>query len=457
MIDQPKKIPTLKSRAIKASVWTMSGFAISQVVRLISNLIITRLLVPEMFGVMALCQVFLYIIVLISDIGINASVVRSDRGEDTQFLNTAWTLQILRGAILTVCIMLVGLVIKFFSGVGFFNTGSAYSAPELPLVLTVMSVSILIMGFNSMNVISATRKLWIGRLTILELVSQICGISIMIAWALIDKSIWALVAGTLSTSLIYMVFSHVAFPGNRSRFEWDISAFWEIFHFGKWLLLSSIITAVLTQGDRLILGQLLSAEMLGVYAIAYFLASAVKQAIYKINRMVFFPLLSEVKRDSFNKIGEVYYKIRLSSDALAIFTAGFLFASGEVIIEVLYDDRYVEAGWMLSILSLSLLFTGAIVSGALYLSLGKSKYVSSIVAVEATTLLTGLPIAFHFGGMEFSVWVLAFYSLSIIPLDLYYKKRLGILRISREFIMFPIIVVGYFAGVLFSNLLGSIL
>ena len=456
MNNQPEYQPSLKSRAIKASLWTMSGFAVSQLVRLISNLIITRLLVPEMFGVMALSQVFLYIIALISDIGINSSIVKSDRGDDVRFLNTAWTLQILRGAILTIAIMLVAMGIRVADGADIFNIGSAYSAPELPLVLAALSVSTLIVGFNSTNIVLANRKLWLGKLTVLELISQIFGIVVMITWALIDKSIWALVAGSLSTSMMFMIFSHTAFPGTRNRLAWDNSAFWEIFHFGKWLLLSSIITAGLVQGDRLIFGQLLSAEMLGVYSIAYFLASSIKQAIFKINSVVFFPLLSELKRDNFNLIGSTYYKIRLNSDALAISAAGFLFASGEVIITFLYDDRYSEAGWMLSILSLSLLFTGPIVSGALYFSMDKPKYVSSMVAIEAIVLLTGLPTLFYLGGIEFSLWILAFYSLSILPLDLYYKKKLEILQLYREFIMMPIFVLGYLLGYLFNFLIASI-
>ena len=115
----------LKSRVIAAGYWTMAGFGLSQIIRLSSNLIMTRLLVPEMFGLMALCQVFLFIMKLISDIGIRPSIIRSNRVDDPRFLNTAWTVQIIRGGIITSMVLLAAFSINIGNQFNLFSENSA--------------------------------------------------------------------------------------------------------------------------------------------------------------------------------------------------------------------------------------------------------------------------------------------------------------------------------------------
>src|SRR5688572_4183028 len=51
--------PSLRSRTIRGSAWTMGGYGAGQVLRFASNLILTRLLAPEMFGLMALVSIFM--------------------------------------------------------------------------------------------------------------------------------------------------------------------------------------------------------------------------------------------------------------------------------------------------------------------------------------------------------------------------------------------------------------
>ena len=88
---------SLKKQAVRGTIWTVFGYGSSQVLRFGGNLILTRLLVPDLFGLMALVQIFIRGLSLFSDIGIRPSIIRSDRGDDPIFLNTAWTIQVIRG------------------------------------------------------------------------------------------------------------------------------------------------------------------------------------------------------------------------------------------------------------------------------------------------------------------------------------------------------------------------
>ena len=79
---------TLKQRTVHSGSWVILGHFISQILRLGSNLIITRLLVPEMFGVMAIVTVLIAGSTMFSDIGLLQNIVHSKRGEERVYLNT---------------------------------------------------------------------------------------------------------------------------------------------------------------------------------------------------------------------------------------------------------------------------------------------------------------------------------------------------------------------------------
>jgi O-antigen/teichoic acid export membrane protein len=72
------------------------------VIRFGSNLIITRLLLPEHFGLMALVTTFLVGLALFSDTGVGPNIIQNPKGEEPIFFNTAWTVQAIRGVLLWV-------------------------------------------------------------------------------------------------------------------------------------------------------------------------------------------------------------------------------------------------------------------------------------------------------------------------------------------------------------------
>ena len=100
---------SLKQRILSASAWTMTGYGTSLVLRLLGNLIVARLLSPEVFGIMAVATSIQLVIALTGDIGLRQAVIRSPNIRDPRFLNTAWTVQILRGLSIWIsCVIAAG-------------------------------------------------------------------------------------------------------------------------------------------------------------------------------------------------------------------------------------------------------------------------------------------------------------------------------------------------------------
>jgi len=437
---------TLKQKVIRSSSWVIAGHFFSQGLRLGGNLILTRLLVPEMFGVMAIVTVIMGGLSMFSDVGLLQNIVQSKRGEEPGYLNTAWTIQIVRGLLIFLTTLVVSYGLYFLGQAGYLVGEQVYSNAELPYILAAISITAMISGFNSIHILVLNRRLILGKLVVIELLSQLIGLIFMLYWAWHYKEIWALVYGNIVGIFIKMLLSHAPNIGERCRFCWDKSAVHEIFHFGKWIFLSSTLGFLLYQGDRLLLGGLISAEVLGIYTVAFFLANALREVITKLVSSVFFPVLSQVVREQSSQIQHMYYKVRGKIDIISMFSAGFLFSTGGVIISILYDQRYIDAGWMMEILSLSLIFVGFMLSDQLFLSYGKSKHLSVLIVFQLVSLYILVPLLFILYGVEASIWAIALNPIIRVIVSLIMMKKYYFLSFFREIMFTPFVGVGFLVG-----------
>src|SRR5262245_5362607 len=232
---------SLKQRVLTASAWSLAGYGLSQAIRFGSNLLMTRLLAPEMFGVMAIAMMVMTGLAMFSDVGLKPNVIQSKRGNEPAFLNTVWTTQILRGVVLSFLGLCIGVLLAFADRIDVIPKETAYADPILPYAIAILSIIAVISGFQSTKLFEASRILSIGRVTQIEFAAQIAGLLCMLIWVSVDRSIWALVAGTICSSLAMAIISHAWLPGVANRWEWDRSAFREIIQFGKWIFISSIL------------------------------------------------------------------------------------------------------------------------------------------------------------------------------------------------------------------------
>jgi len=443
----------LRIRTVNAGVWVASVFVFGQVLRFGSNLVLTRLLVPDMFGVMAIVTVVQVGLTMFSDVGLLQNVVQSRRGLERLFLNTIWVVQIVRGFLLFLIMLVLSYLLSVAGDSGWLPDGSVYADPVLPNVLAVMSLNVLIGGLSSTKRYTAVREMNLSSVSLLELYSQLVSIAVMIILAWLAPNIWALVMGSLAGSVVMTILSYILLSGAANRIQWDSSAFHEIFNFGKWVFLSTIISFLGNQCDRLLLGGLISSAMLGIYSISFFLATAVKLLLEKVNALVFFSTLSEVARERPEDLSRIYYRIRWRIDALAFSVAGFLFTSGGPLVDLLYDNRYQKAGGMLEILSISLVSVGFLASGLCFLALGKAKPWMFINSVRTIFLFTLFPVAASLYGVKGAVYVIALSPLSSGLFSLWFMRKLGLLQIWRELVMLPVLFAGFAIGLLFNYIL----
>lgn len=446
---------TLKGRVLRAGGWTVAGHGLSQVIRFGSNLLMTRLLVPEMFGVMAIASMIMYGLALFSDIGLRPSIVHSKRGNDAAFLNTVWAIQILRGALIWLFALAVSVLILLANHLGVAPSNSAYANPSLPYVIAFFSLSALISGFDSTKSHEANRNLLLDRITKIELVSQVAGLMCMCSWVAFDRSIWALVAGSLGSALARTILGHAWLPGTANRWHWDSAAFHEIIHFGKWIFLSSILGFLVNSGDRLILGGLLSTAEFGIYVIAFLIFSSVIDVLSKIISNVAYPALSEVVRERSASLRSDYYRFYVIIASFTYLCSGILMTSGQAIIEILYDPRYAQAGWMLETLAVGLITIPFRLANQCFVALGMPRILSQIITVQLVTLYVFIPIGFHLFGPPGALWGFVLSYFSALPTTIFYQVKYGLLDVRKELLLLPIVVVGMIVGKAFNLAVGS--
>jgi O-antigen/teichoic acid export membrane protein len=407
---------SLKQRALNGAIWTIFGYGSSQVLRFIANLILTRLLIPEYFGVMSVVHTLRMGIELFSDIGIPHSIINNKRGDDPKFLNTAWSLQIIRGFIL--CAITVALA---------YPAAYFYRDDRFLWILPLLSLCCIFEGFISTSVHTLHRQMRWNFYTKYEFVTYVAGLIFLILWAWASPSIWAPVMGCLAGSLTHSIASHFLIPGYRNRFVWDSQAAKEIFSFGKWIMVSTIMVFMADQSDRLILGRLISFQMLGIYTVAYSFAMIPREIIKTLSYRVFFPAISEAVEQPFHELrSKIFNQRKFILLGFASFLST-LIVIGDVVIRVFYDDRYLDATWMMPILCSGVWFSVLFYTmDATLMALGKPFYAAQSNFARFLIILIGIPLAHHYAGILGVVLIIALSDVPLYCVNLYglYQEKL---------------------------------
>jgi len=356
----------LESKAMNATFWTVMDYGCSMALRVVNSLVLTRLLMPESFGLMTLVTTLIVGISLISDIGLGPNVIQSPRGDEPALLNTVWTLQVLRG----VGIFIVSLILAW-------PMSMIYHEPRLMALLPALGINVVISSFNSTNLLSMSRHMGVRRVFLLDITTQLFALLITAGCAWVYPSVWALVIGSILSTVYRLSFSFYRrlIPGIRNTFCWDRESLHGLIHFGKWILLSTAFYFFASQADRLILGRLISFSMLGVYGIAYSVSDIPRAIINAFAQRVGYPFIARMVHLPIVEFRKVFLRYRLRALLAGAVMLCLMVHLGGFLIIKMYDQRYHAASWMVPVLALGLWHTlmYATTMPALF-SLGKSRY-----------------------------------------------------------------------------------
>ncbi|WP_345166343.1 oligosaccharide flippase family protein [Sphingomonas daechungensis] len=376
--------------------WTSVVFGANQVLRLLNNVLLARLLAPSLFGLMTIVNAIRVGVELLSDLGINQNIVSSPQGHTKDFYDTAWTLQVLRGVLLgSIAFALSQPLAAFFR------------QPELAVILPVASLMFVFSGLMSTSGGLLQKQINVVRAGLFELCGLTLTIIAQVSLAIVTPTIWALVLGSVVGSAISLIASYLLIPGIRHRFFIDKAIAGQIISFGKWIFLSSIIYFLAMNFDRLYFARQITLTELGIFSIARALTDMFNQFAVRASNMVLFPTVAAWQ------ISEVEVRSRVLRGRRLLFLAaalglGAVVSVSDLIIQLLYDDRYLQAGAILPLLLIGVWFSIlCTINDSIMLGTKRPAYPALSSGAKLLFYVVALPLTFHLYGFMMAVLVLS--------------------------------------------------
>jgi lipopolysaccharide exporter len=422
---------------------TTFTYAMQALIRLLSSLVLTRVLLPEAYGTITILVSILYVIGNILDTNVTLFIVRDKNAEQPRYLNTAWTMRftrsVLSGMALFVCAPLIATKI--------------YDLPSLILPLRVFSLWFLIDGFDSMAFAVAIRRKQARLQMYSELAASVLSTAFSIVYCYRYHTFWGMAFGMILNRLIMTVLSYQFYRELRPRLRIDLAAAREILVYSKFTVPSSLLTLGLNQFDKIVFLRMFDLRLLGIYGLAGNIAGSVETLISKISQAVLYPRCAHNFRENPDTAAKRYYtdNIKLFVGILGMPAA--IGGGAHLIITLLYDSRYSEAGSVLQALAIrAVLLSFASPAEDLLISAGQFHVILVGNALRTAWIILGSLIGYYFMGFLGFVYGLSLSGLPPLVYYLWLQKSKGMLIVKYE-----LYKAAFALGVGFTTYLGSAL
>ena len=391
--------------------WTFLAYAVNKGIRIVSLLILARLLAPSDFGIVALALASLALVNVFSDLGLGAVlVVRQDL--DRRSMGTVLSMMLVTGT--------AGAVIVAGSSP---LIASALDEDELTPFLLVLSLTLLINVFAWFYEMLMQRELEFRRLFACNVAQTVGYVVVTLGLAIAGAGAWSLVAGELAGGLALVAALLMATP-YRVAPAWARDRVGELFGAGWGFLAQGGVSFIEENADRLIIGRLLGTAQLGYYSIAFRLGEMPYWAVAHPVAMVTFPGFARM-RERGEEITEAFLSSLRFVAVLVVPVGVLLSATAGPLVHALLGERWIPAIGVIAIMGLwaSLRSLGGILAWLLN-SVGEAKLLAKVSAVMILALVPAIAVAASLGGVrEVALVVLADALVNVIVYALWVQRR----------------------------------
>lgn len=294
----------LQKKTINSVFWSFVSKISTRSLDLIKIIVVARLLSPEDFGLFGIALLTIAIFQVFSQTGFKESIIQNKK-DIKSHLNTAWTTLVIRGFVIYGIVFLISPFLAGFFG-----------EPRAELILQTIGIILILQGFQNIAVIFLRKELEFKKKFVLDLGKTLPSFILTISLAFIIKNVWSLVFGILIGEVSMLFISYLIYP-YKPRFEFKKDKALELFTFGKWIFLSSILMFLITQGDDIFVGKVLGTSALGIYQLAYTLSNTPVTEVTYVISGVTFPAYSKIQ-DDFESLKSAFLKVFQSINLLSI-------------------------------------------------------------------------------------------------------------------------------------------
>lgn len=354
---QPKSLST---KTIRSGIWVAGLRILNRGLGFIRTIILARLLAPEDFGLLGVAILAISTLDVFSQTGFHHALIQRKKNVES-YLNVAWTVSVIRGIILFIILLFFAPIIATF-----------FNSPQATLVIRLIAITTLFSGCTNIGMVLFQKELDFSKKFFYEFSAAAVDLAVAISLAIALRSVWALVWGGLTAGLVRLVMSYVIHP-YRPKIELDREKFSNLFGFGKWILGTSILVFLITQGDDLFVARMLGITSLGLYQMAYLIANLPATEITHVTSQVTFPAFSKIQ-DDLPRVSEAYLKVLKITALTAIPLAGCIFILAPEFVQICLGNKWRAIIPLIQILVFAgLLRSLAATSGTIFHGLGKPK------------------------------------------------------------------------------------
>lgn len=284
-LNKLRNSESFKARIARGTIWSGLGNGSEQVLRFIRNMILTRILAPEAFGLMAIVLAVNAAFESFTQIGIKEAIIQNPKGQEKEYLNGAWWLAFGRAVVLYLVVFITAPWIAQF-----------YENPELIPLMRVAFLGLILNGLMSSEAYIAVKKMNFKRWVLIWNGGSFLGIITAVTLAFMLQNVWALVIGFTVEHLSRCILSYIIcpfFPGLKFNRE-NLNA---LLKFARGIFGVPILTFIWMRADIFVVGKLCDIKDLGLYSMAIAMAWMPFHFITMIMNQMMLPAFSEKQMD----------------------------------------------------------------------------------------------------------------------------------------------------------------
>ena len=351
---------SLKAKSARGVMTLGIGTGVERTLRLVRQMILTRILLPDQFGLMALILILVNVFEACTEVGVKQSIIQNKRGADPEYLNATWWFQSIRAVGLFAVAILAAPLISSF-----------YDKPYLLRLLQVSFLAIVFRGLISPRAHVLEKEYKFGRSVLLIQGSALLGTIVTICIALYTKNVWALVIGYVSEQGILCLLSYILVPF-VPKLSINRECMRELFSFARNMFGLPILTLIGLGAPVFVLGKIVSEEQLGLYSLAAQLAALPTTLFGKIINPVLLPGFAR-KQDDRNALYRIVLQIsRLIAVATIPLVTFMAACSGGLLLLMWGRPEYVDVTIPCAVLILIIFArTEAAILSTTYIAVGQ--------------------------------------------------------------------------------------
>lgn len=431
---------SLTKQSLSSGVWMGATNAIARVLQLLMVLVLARMLDPADFGLMGVALLAMGAMNRFVKLGIDSALIYNAKEDVDAYLNTAWMLRIARG--LFIAVVIVGMAPLL---------ARLFDSPQVAAVLPIMAIGPVLEGFRNPGIVYFRKHLNYDKRFAYEVSASSVQLVVAIAYALVSPTVWALVAGYLSTSAVKFLGSYVL-HGYRPWPSFDLDNAKEIVDYGKWLLFSSAVNFVHDNGDDAFVAWLLSTTALGYYQMAFRFSNAPVTEVSHVITNVAFPTYSKLQDDIAALRTGFFRVVRLATFVATPMSIGI------VAIAPTFVEAFMGEQWMPMVLPMQILGLYAVwrafgsTFGEVWKAVGRPDYLAKLQTLgTALIFLFIYPATMRWGIAGTAFVIFGTYMFIMMPIDVWVTVRTLNTSMWSLFgvITYPLLASGFMAMAVF--------